>query len=253
VTYIRLRDGKLRRATQKADARGRLSFEIDGDACEIGIGAAPVLALSIFEIAAAEWASAGQPIQVRLKFWNKGAARSATRLLQLESPTLGVKFKTPTTRLSSLAPGESVTVPVTFTIDRAAVSGARIVAADGDLRLSIEIPVYPPATAFADYRIADGLTVAPYTHPLGEGNRDGHAAPGESFAILLPDAGALRAAELFTSDTCVDNTIRINEAGTRISIPTIRATCEPGHRIEVLARIGLNYFALEVPVWYRNP
>ena len=40
VTYIRLRDGKLRRATQKADARGRLSFEIDGDAYEIGIGAA---------------------------------------------------------------------------------------------------------------------------------------------------------------------------------------------------------------------
>jgi hypothetical protein len=32
----------------------------------------------------------------------------------LESPTLGVKFKTPTARLSSLAPGESVIVPVTF-------------------------------------------------------------------------------------------------------------------------------------------
>src|ERR1035437_9327011 len=30
----------------------------------------------------------------------------------------------------------------------------------------------------------------PPTHPLGEGNRDGHAAPGESFAVLLPDAGA---------------------------------------------------------------
>jgi hypothetical protein len=40
VTYIRLRDGKVRRATQKADARGRLSFDLDGDAYEIGIGAA---------------------------------------------------------------------------------------------------------------------------------------------------------------------------------------------------------------------
>ena len=253
VTYIRLRDGKLRRATQKADVRGRLTFEIDGDAWEIGVGAAPVLALSTFEIAGEAWASAGQPIQLRLKFWNKGAVRSTTRLLQLESPTPGMKFKAPAVRLNSLAPGESVTVPITCTIDHPVISGARIVAVDGDRRLSVDIPIYPAAAVFADYRIADGLTVATYTHPLGEGNRDGHAAPGESFAILLPDAGTLRAAELFTNDTCVDNTIRISEGGVRISIPTVRPTCDPGHRIQVLAHIGLNYFALEVPVWYRNP
>jgi hypothetical protein len=253
VTYIRLRDGKLRRASQKADARGRLSFDLDGDAYEIGIGEAPGIALASFEIAGAAWADAGQPILVRLKFWNKGAARSATTLLAWESPTPGVKFQTPSARLNSLAPGESVTLPVTFTIERPAVSGARIVAADGDLRLSINVPVYPAAPAFADYRIADGLTVPPYPRPLGEGNGDGHAAPGESFAVLVPDAGAIRAAELFTNDACVDNTVRISEAGTRISLPAIRPTCDPGHRIQVLARVGLNYFALEIPVWYRNP
>jgi hypothetical protein len=253
VTYIRLRDGKLRRASQKADARGRLSFDLDGDAYEIGIGEAPGIALASFEIAGAAWAAAGQPILVRLKFWNKGAARSATTLLAWESPTPGVKFQTPSARLNSLAPGESVTLPVTFTIERPAVSGARIVAADGDLRLSIDVPVYPAAPAFADYRIADGLTVPPYPRPLGEGNGDGHAAPGESFAVLVPDAGAMRAAELFTNDACVDNTVRISEAGTRISLPAIRPTCDPGHRIQVLARVGLNYFALEIPVWYRNP
>ena len=253
VTYIRLRDGKVRRAPQKADARGRLTFDIDGDACEIGIGAAAGIALSSFEIAGAAWAAAGQPIQARLRFWNKGAARSATALLKWESPTPGVKFKTPSARLNSLAPGESVTLTATFTLDHPAVSGARIVAAAADLRLSIDVPVYPAAPTFADYQIADGLTVPPYPHPLGEGNRDGHAAPGETFAILLPDAGALRAAELFTNDPCVDNTVRISEAGTRISLPTIRSACEPGHRIQALARIGLNYFALEIPVWYRNP
>ena len=253
VTYIRLRDGKLRRASQKADERGRLSFDLDGDAYEIGIGEAPGIALASFEIAGAAWAAAGQPILVRLKFWNKGAARSATTLLAWESPTPGVKFQTPSARLNSLAPGESVTLPVTFTIERPAVSGARIVAADGDLRLSIDVPVYPAAPAFADYRIADGLTVPPYPRPLGEGNGDGHAAPGESFAVLVPDAGAMRAAELFTNDACVDNTVRISEAGTRISLPAIRPTCDPGHRIQVLARVGLNYFALEIPVWYRNP
>ena len=146
-----------------------------------------------------------------------------------------------------------MTVPVSFTADHALIGGARIVAIGQEAQYSIDIPVYPAAAAFADYRIADGLTLAPYTRALGEGNRDGHAAPGESFAVLLPEAGQLRAAELITNDACVDNTMRISEGGTPISVPSIRANCEPGHRIQMLARVGLNYFALEIPVWYRNP
>jgi hypothetical protein len=253
VTYIRLRDGKVRHATQKADARGRLTFDLDGESYEIGVGPDAGLALSGIEISGAAWATAGQPVQARLKIWNMGTARSATTQLKWESPTPGVSFQTPGSRVSSLAPGESTTIPITFTLDRAAISGARIVALEGDRRLSIDIPVYPAAPAFDAYQIVDGLTVPPYTRPLGEGNRDGHAAPGESFAVLLPDAGAPRAAELFTNDPCVDNTVRISEAGARISVPSIRPHCEPGHRIQMLARIGLNYFALEIPVWYRNP
>ena len=253
VTYIRLRDGKQRRERPKADAHGRLSFDLDGDAWEVGIGAAAGVALSGFEIEGAAWAAAGQPVQVRLKFWNKGGARSVTRRLEWQSPNPDVKFQTAAARLHSLAPGESATLPVSFTIARAAVNGARIEAGDGESRLSIDIPVYPAAAAFANYQIADGLTVPPYSRSLGEGNGDGHAAPGESFAVLLPDAGALRAAELFTNDDCVDNTVRITEGGTRISVPAIRRTCEPGHRIRMLTRVGLNYFALEIPVWYRTP
>jgi hypothetical protein len=163
---------------------------LHGDAYEIGIGAAPGVApgvaLSDFEIGGAAWAPAGRPIQARLKFWNKGAARSTITLLEWESPAPGVKFKTPTGRLNSLAPGESVTLPVTFTIDHPAISGARIVAVDGEIRLSIDVPVYPAAPAFADYQIADGLTVAPYPHPLGEGN--GHAAPGRASPPCCPMA-----------------------------------------------------------------
>jgi len=253
VTYIRLRDGSVRHATQKADGRGRLTFDLDGDSYEIGVGPDAGLVLSGIEISGAAWASVGQPVQARLKLWNVGIARSATTLLKWESPTPGLRFQKPGSRVSSLAPGESTTVPLTFTLDHPAISGARIVALEGDRRLSIDIPVYPAAAAFDDYQIADGLTVPPYARPLGEGNRDGHAAPGESFAVLLPDAGALRAAELFTNDACVDNTVRISESGTRISVPSVRSTCEPGHRMKILARIGLHYFALEIPVWYRNP
>jgi hypothetical protein len=253
VTYIRLRDGKVRRTTLKADARGRVAFDLDGDNYEVGIGPEAGLTLSDIEISGAAWATAGLPIQARLKFWNKGGARSAITLLKWESPTPGVRFQTPVTRLSSLAPGESAAVPLTFTLDRPAINGARVIAVAGDRRLSIDLPVYPAAPAVDGYQIVDGLTVPPYKRPLGEGNRDGHAAPGESFAVLLPDAGALRAAELFTNDTCVDNTVRIKDGVAHISIPTIRSTCEPGHRVRVLARVGLNYFALEIPVWYRNP
>ncbi len=95
VTYIRLRDGKVRHATQKADARGRLTFDLDGDSYEIGVGPDAGLALSGIEISGAAWAAAGQPVQARLKFWNMGTARSATALLKWESPTPGVKFQTP--------------------------------------------------------------------------------------------------------------------------------------------------------------
>ena len=234
VTYIRLRDGKVRRATQKADARGRLSFDIDGDACEIGIGAAAGIALSSFEIAGAAWAAAGQPIQARLKFWNKGAARSATTLLQMGKPHPRREVQDPVrppeqSRARRIRDPARSPSPSTAPPSPAPASWLPM-AISASPSTS---PSTPPPPRSPTYQIADGLTVPPYPHPLGEGNRDGHAAPGESFAVLLPDAGALRAAELFTNDPCVDNTVRISEAGTRISLPTIRSACEPGHRIHV--------------------
>ncbi|MCU1232304.1 MAG: putative esterase [Candidatus Solibacter sp.] len=252
VQYIRLRDGSVRKATQKSDAQGRLIFELNGEEYEVGVGAAPVIAVSGVEIANAAWATAGQPVQLRLKFWNKGGAKSATSILKWTSSSPGVKISAGASRLYGLAPGESANLTVACTFERAAVSGVRIMATDGAMTVSFDLPVFPAAEAMADYRIADGTTMAPYTRPLGEGNGDGHAAPGESFALLIPDSGALRAAELFTNDACVDNTARISDSGSRISLPTVHANCEPGHRIHALARIGLRYYSVEIPVWYRN-
>ena len=74
---------------------------------------------------------------------------------------------------------------------------------------------------------------------FGEGNGDGHAAPGETFAVLLPEGGALRAAELFTNDACVDNAMRGSDswddydhsgASVKYSLPSIHVDCEPGQR-----------------------
>ncbi len=268
VTYIRLRDGKLRRENRKADAEGRLTFDLDGEAYEVGVGSGPVLAASGFEIAGAAWATAGKPVHLRVRFWNKGAARSGTVPLQWESPDEGVKFATASSRLFGLAPGESVTLPITFTAETG-LPAVRIVAVDGASRMPLQVPVFPPAEAAAAFQIADGLTVTAWQHgrqpidmTFGEGNRDSHAAPGETFAILFPDGEYQRPAELFTNDSCVDNSVRGSDTWSEYvtehySLPAIRADCQPGHLVHMLARVPVpdappRYYAIEFPVWYRT-
>lgn len=272
VTIVHLTDGKTRRGVQKADAQGRLSFELDGGEYEVGISAEPDIAVSGFEIADATWATAGQPVKAQVKFWNLGASRSNTLSIKWESPDSNVKIDNPTARLFGLGAGESVKIPVTFTFDGAAPGVARIVAVEGANRMPIDIPVFPAAAPATNYLIADGRALEAFQHgtqkaeiTLGEGNGDGFAAPGESFAILLPDAGSFRVAELFTNDSCVDNTVRDADdwgAGVSVnySVPRIRTECEPGRRLHFLARIYApgpagpvaRYAAIELPVWYRN-
>jgi hypothetical protein len=135
--------------------------------------------------------------------------------------------------------------------------------------MPLDITVFPPAEPATLFQIADGATVDAWRHgtehaeaTFGEGNRDNHAAPGESFAVLFPDGEYLRAAELFTNDACVDNTVRASDslgehASVKYSLPSIRPACEPGHVVHMLARVvapgrPTEYRAIEFPVWYRN-
>ena len=142
--------------------------------------------------------------------------------------------------------------------------------------MALDVPLFPPAEPAKDFQIADGRSLTVFQHatekasvPFGEGNGDGHAAPGETFAVLIPDGGALRAAELFTNDTCVENTMRGSDswneydrsgASAKYSLPSIHMDCEPGYAVHMLGRILIpngaethfKYFSLEFPVWYRN-
>jgi hypothetical protein len=267
LTYIHLRDGKVRRSTAKADAQGRLTFELDGDAWEVGVGSAPVLAASGVEVAEGAWVIAGKPVNLRVKFWNKGGTRLATGIVKWESPDPGVTFATPSSRVFGLAPGESAMVPLTFTADTG-LPQVRVVAVDGTNRMPLSVPVFPAAEPFASFQIADGATVTAYQHgtqpedvTFGEGNHDGHAGPGESFAVLFPDGEYSRAAELFTNDACVDNSVRGSDSWSTVtvhySLPAIRSECQPGHVVHMLARVPVpngraRYYAIEFPVWYRN-
>jgi hypothetical protein len=144
----------------------------------------------------------------------------------------------------------------------------RIVAVDGANRIPVSVRVFPQAEPAASFRIADGATVTAYQHgtqpediSFGEGNGDGHAAPGETFAVLFPDGEYFRAAELFTNDSCVDNSVRGSDtwslATAHYSLPTIRPECEPGHVVHMLARVAVpngpaKYYVVEFPVWYRK-
>jgi hypothetical protein len=272
VTYIHLADGKVRRAVQKADGQGRLSFDLDGDDYEVGISTEPAIAVSGFDVSDAAWATAGQPVTVRVKFWNVGASRSSTLPIKWESPDGRVKFDNASGRLFGLGPGESVSLPVTFMFDGAGPAWARIVAVEGANPMPLDVPLFPKAEPETKFLIDDGRALEAFQHgsqkadvTLGEGNGDGFAAPGESFAILLPDGDSYRVAELFTNDPCVDNTVREADdwgggVSVNYSVPRIRAECEPGHRVHFLARVytqsatgpAVRYASIELPVWYRN-
>jgi pimeloyl-ACP methyl ester carboxylesterase len=275
VSYVHLPDGQVRHAQQKADAQGRLNFELGGDPHEVGIGSDAIIAATGYDVADGAWLTAGKPVKLRIRFLNKGAVRSAPAPVQWMSPDAGVKFAATSSQLFSLMPGETVPLPVTVTVP-AGRAMLRIIAVKGTTRMPVDVPVFPEAAPTSNFQIADGRTVTVYQHgtektaaPFGEGNGDGHAAPGEAFAVLLPDGDALRAAEVLTSDSCVDTSVRASDSWTdydhtgasaKYSLPAIRKDCPPGHIVHMLARVVIphapdhevRYAAIEFPVWYRR-
>jgi hypothetical protein len=272
VTILRLRDGNVRRQTVTASADGRLNLELDGDEYEVGISPGPVLALSGYQLDGSAWATAGEPLHVRLRIWNKGAAASRPGTLRWLSPNPGVDLAPMSSDLPAIAPGQSAELALTVTVRDPKRAVVRILAVQGDVRMPVEIPLFPPAKPFADFRIVDGQQVRVFQHAtekvdvaLGDGNGDGKANAGERIAILLPEDDVYRVAELFTNDACVDNSLRAFDdwseydhvgASAKYSLPLIKPDCPAGHVVHALARVLLpdkpndvvRYAAIEFPV-----
>ena len=264
------------RETRKADAEGRLQFDLDGDLWEVGVGAGPVLALTGYAVEGANWATAGKPVRLRVRFLNKGAARSATTPIAWESPNAGVTLEPAASRLFALDAGESAELVVIATVADPARAIVRLVAVEGTNRLTFDVPLFPAADPVKDFHIADGRSLPVFREAvkvgetaLGEGNGDGHAAPGEQVAILFKEGDAFRPAELFTNDPCVDNTARASDnwggydhvgGSAKYSLPLIRSTCQPGHVVRAIARIltpdkpehKVRYAVIEFPIWWRT-
>lgn len=258
VAIIRLRDGVTRRLMSRAEADGRLAFQLDGDEYEVGICAAPpqaVLALTGYRLEGADWAIADKPVKLRARFSNKGAAPASPAKLRWYSANPAVQIDNPGAELPRLAPGQSAEAALAFVAKDARREIVKLFAIRGDERLPLEVPLFPNAETAADFRIADGREFTVYQHAvqktslsIGEGNGDGRVQAGERIGILLPDGDAHRMAELFTSDECVDNSTRLSDvwssydhvgASAKYSLPLIKAGCHAGHLVRFLARVQL--------------
>jgi hypothetical protein len=256
VTMVRLRDGQTRRVQVKADVEGRLQFKLDGDEYEVGITGTPpepVVALAGYHVESGEWATAGLPVKVNVRFTNKGTAVSKPLTLRWETPNPAVQIDTPGATVKPIAPGASVEVPLAFNAKDPDRKVVKLFAADGGLRFPLEIPLYPQAAAATNFGIADGKALTVYEGAIdkkimmvGDGNGDGRANAGERIGIAIPDGDGMRLAELFTNDKCVDNTTRISDvwgnydhvgASAKYSLPLIRANCQPGHIVQFMARV----------------
>ncbi|HXB71203.1 MAG TPA: alpha/beta hydrolase-fold protein [Candidatus Acidoferrales bacterium] len=265
VNLIRLRDSQVRHLREKADSKGRLTVGLDGEEYEVGIGSGtnltgpnltvPNLALAGFAIEGAAWATDTEPVNVRVRFVNKGGHATVAMRLRWETPNAGVRLDTATATIPPLPPGKSAAVPLAFTVQDPTREIVKLFAVGEGVRLPLEIPTFPPARKTGDFRIADGLSLPVYRQgetveqsTLGTGNGDGQANAGERIAILLPEGNAYRAAELFTNDPCVDLTRRASDnwggydhvgASAKIGLPLVRASCPSGHLVRALARVQL--------------
>jgi hypothetical protein len=189
-----------------------------------------------------------------------------------ETPNPNITISDPAAKLPALAAGAWEEVPLVLTALDESREIVRVFAVTGAQRIPLDIRMYPPTEAGAEFRIADGSAASVYQRAtdlqertLGRGNGDGQVNPGESIAILIPDGAGYRAAEVLTDDFCVDRSARESDtwarydnvgASVKVSLLEIRPDCAVGHVIRILTRVqlpnkpnhGLRYVAVDMPV-----
>lgn len=273
LTIVRLRDGRVRTYSLPTDAEGRLTTELDGDEYEVGISPSGVLAVTGYRVDGEPWATVRRPAKIMARFVNKGAGATAAQPIRWETSNPSVSIAEPASKIAALAPGASGEAPLTFTVYDESREIVRIFAVVGGQRLPLDIRVFPLTQLTADFRIADAKSYRIYQNaielqerPFGTGNGDGRANPGETIAILLPDGDGFRAAELLTTDRCLDTSARESDswsvydhvgASAKYSLPLIRPDCAPGRSVRALVRVQLpdkpnhrlRYAQIDLPIY----
>lgn len=241
LTFVRLRDGKSRRATQQADAEGRLTLELDGEDQEVGISSAGLLTMAGYRVEGEPWATVRRPVKIRARFWNTGASSLPAQTVRWETPNLSVAILQPASHLPPLAPGASAEAQFAFNVFDEKREIVRVMAVAGARKLPLDIQVFPAAPVAKDFKIADAKSYKIYQQAvdlqdviLGKGNGNGQANAGETVAILLPDGQGFRPVELFTNDACIDTSARESDpwgaydhvgASAKYTLAAIRKDC----------------------------
>ncbi len=254
ITDVNLDTGEVRRAQQTADAGGRLHFVLDGGRHEIGFTDAPkpLLTVAAVRVLGAPWAVAGQPVRLELEILNKGSAAAQSIPVLAASENFGVRVLQPPAPVRSLAPGAIAAREIVILAQDPRREAVRLEIRAGDAATPAVVRLFPDAPPLADVQVLDGEQAPIWQRAvnkaevrLGEGNANAVAERGETIAIGIPDHGALRAAELFGSDSCIDLSRRLSDpwadydhvgATAKISLAHISSSCPEGREVPLFVR-----------------
>lgn len=258
-----------------SDHTGRLKISLNGGWHEIGIGlkkSRPILCMVTCNTREDSFITPGKDIRLFITLLNKGQADSRNiiaRLSATRNTTVVIKNET---TIGSIKAGETrkTQVPFEFRINADSIEVAQFrLTLEDDRNNSwtetFELPVHGDWPEIKDFIIADGrtLTVAKAgndseTIPLGIGNGDGVANPGESIVILIRDNQVYRRANLCFSDPYVNPSgvhhrksdewgMFDHVGGTcKYSVPLISSICPENHRIEFLTEYWLPDYPLHI-------
>jgi hypothetical protein len=259
VTDVNRSSGDVRQIHTKSDSQGRLHLQLNGDVRELGISedAAPLLTLGGWRIAGAPWATNGQPLRLKMTLLNKGASDARNVRAAVKSTNAGVKVRTERISVSRIPAGEAVEVSQEIAVDLDGTDRDMLrllVTLDG-LDFPLDVPLFRKAETIKDFVIADGKKLPVWQRAIqksevvsGAGNADGEAQPGEMIVIGVRDGDAMRAAEVFASDPCVDPSKRVSDpwgaydnvgATAKYTVLLISSSCSGPRDIPLFVRYQL--------------
>jgi hypothetical protein len=129
----------------------------------------------------------------------------------------------------AIAPGQSTEIALTVTVRDPKRAIVKIVAVQGDTRMPVEIPLFPPAKPFPDFRIADGQSVRIYQHAtekvqltLGDGNGDDlcvHSSSTVVVAVAIERTGDLDVTNKFACKPTLVEALAKYARGVRTGVP----------------------------------
>jgi len=266
IVDVDLRTQAVHASMQKADALGRLHFQLDGGPHEVGIldSPTPLLTLAGYTIEGSSWVTAGNPVEMTVRALNKGTARAVHVTATLETTNPEVAILAPQAQIESVVPGEiaSATTRFRFQVNNPdqlmAGFSLRMNDAQGSWVVPFEVPVYPAGPELSGVEIADGRRVKVQVEGnkveerlLGIGNGDGVANPGETFVVLVRDQEELRMTSLVGNDPCLNPgglNLRFSDywgnydhvgGSAKVSMPVVTADCPADHELLLFAEYWL--------------